>query len=303
MSDHVVVVGAEGEGLRIDRYLADLGDPFVSRSFVQGLIDAGRVQINGTPCRRAATRLAAGDQIEVDVPPPAPSRPEPQDLPLDIVYEDDAVIVINKERGRVVHPAPGNTEGTLVNALLAHCSLAAVGDDERPGIVHRLDKGTSGLLVAAKENNAYANLVEQLRERTVRREYYAIVHGEVPDDRWSVEAPIGRDPYNRQRMAVRSDGKPALTHFECVERLRGFSCIRAQLVTGRTHQIRVHMAHIGHPLVGDTRYGAPAKPALDEDGVALHAALLAFRHPTDGRLMEFEAPIPADLAALRQSLG
>lgn len=302
MSDYVLTVTPEEAGKRIDRYLADQGGPFVSRAFVQGLIEAEKVRINGKTCRRAAERVAPGDRIEVEIPPPPPPVPEPEAIPLDIVYEDDTVIVVNKPRGMVVHPAPGNTAGTLVNALLAHCDLAGVGSAARPGIVHRLDKGTSGLLVAAKTPEAYIRLVEQLRQRTVRREYFAVVHGRVEDERWTVDAPIARDPSDRQRMAVVPGGKPAVTHCDLVRRLKGFSCIRARLVTGRTHQIRVHMAYIGHPLVGDVRYGAPARPALPDGGVALHAQRLEFIHPEHGERMAFEAPLPADLLSLIETL-
>ena len=190
-----------------------------------------------------------------------------------------------------------------MNALLAHCELRGVGSKERPGIVHRLDKGTSGLMVVAKEPMAYMDLVRQLQARTVVRRYVAFVHGKVPDERWTVNAPIGRDPLNRQRMAVLPDGKPAVTHFTCLERFGDFSSVRAELVTGRTHQIRVHMAHIGHPLVGDRRYGAPRDPALPDEGIALHAYRLEFVHPRTGELLSFEADLPEDMRRLRKTLG
>lgn len=303
MSDERVVVTVSIGGERIDKYLAEQGPPFASRSFVQHLIDDGRVRINGKLCARPSVRVANGDSIEVDLPAPPPSEPQAEAIPLDIIYEDDSVIVVNKPRGMVVHPAPGNLDGTLVNALLAHCTLAGGGSLDRPGIVHRLDKGTSGLLVAAKETQAYMSLVRQLKERTVTRGYVAYAHGAVPDQRWTVDAPMARDPGNRQRMAVVPDGKPAVTHFEAVERKPEFSWVRAYLVTGRTHQIRVHMAHIGHPIVGDSRYGAPAEPLLPDDCVALHAYLLEFAHPRTGERMSIEAPLPGDMAQLWETLG
>ena len=234
MDERTVRVAAQEGGERIDKYLAAYGEPFVSRNFVQSLIADGRVRVNGSVVNRPSFRLSAGDVIEVVLPLPPSPVPEPEAIPLDIVYEDGSVIVVNKPRGMVVHPAPGNTEGTLVNALLAHCELRGVGSKERPGIVHRLDKGTSGLMVVAKEPMAYMDLVRQLQARTVVRRYVAFVHGKVPDERWTVNAPIGRDPLNRQRMAVLPDGKPAVTHFTCLERFGDFSSVRAELVTGRT---------------------------------------------------------------------
>ncbi len=303
MDERTVRVAAQEGGERIDKYLAAYGEPFVSRNFVQSLIADGRVRVNGSVVNRPSFRLSAGDVIEVVLPLPPSPVPEPEAIPLDIVYEDGSVIVVNKPRGMVVHPAPGNTEGTLVNALLAHCELRGVGSKERPGIVHRLDKGTSGLMVVAKEPMAYMDLVRQLQARTVVRRYVAFVHGKVPDERWTVNAPIGRDPLNRQRMAVLPDGKPAVTHFTCLERFGAFSSVRAELVTGRTHQIRVHMAHIGHPLVGDRRYGAPRDPALPDEGIALHAYRLEFVHPRTGELLSFEADLPEDMRRLRKTLG
>lgn len=302
MNDRNITLEVLEGGERVDKYLAAQGDPFISRSFVQNLIAEGRVKVNGHPVARASLRLSIGDYIEAELPPPLPPTPQPEDIPLDIVYEDEALLVLNKPRGMVVHPAPGNMEGTLVNALLAHCDLRGVGSKERPGIVHRLDKGTSGLMVVAKEPLTYMGLVRQLQARTVVRRYIAFVHGNVPDERWTVDAPIGRDPIHRQRMAVLPDGKPAITHFTCVERFRGFSVVRAELVTGRTHQIRVHMSYIGHPLVGDLRYGAPREPAFPDEGVALHAHQLQFEHPRTGEQLAFDAALPDDLCALRETL-
>lgn len=303
MRDLAVILQVLEGGERIDKYLAAQGEPFVSRSFVQNLIAEGRITVNGSPVSRPSLRLSDGDRIEAQLPPPEPQTPQPESIPLDIVYEDDSVLVLNKPRGMVVHPAPGNTEGTVVNALLAHCDLRGVGSVERPGIVHRLDKGTSGLMVVAKEPEAYHELVRQLKARTVVRRYMAFVHGAVPDERWTVEAPIARDPIDRQRMAVLADGKPAITHFCCIKRLQGFSLVQAELVTGRTHQIRVHMAYIGHPVVGDRRYGAPRVPALPDDGIALHAHQLEFVHPRTGEQLAFEAALPKDLQQLKAQLG
>lgn len=301
MRDEVLVVEASGVGERVDRYLVLQGEPFHSRSQVQSLIGEGLVSINGQPCLRASTRLVLGDTIKISLPPPQGDRPLPQHLPLNIVYEDDHILVINKDRGMVVHPAPGHSEGTLVNAILAHCGgLAGVGDAQRPGIVHRLDKETSGLMIVAKSSLAYAKLVEQLKERSVDRHYVAFVHGVAQDERWTVDAPIGRDPLSRQRMAVVATGKPATTHFVVRERYRRFTCIEAELVTGRTHQIRVHLSHVGHPVVGDVRYGALAN--IFELGQALHAHRLEFSHPLTGEVMLYEVPLPPELKVLRARL-
>lgn len=300
MRDKAVFVGEDGVGERIDRYLAAQGDPFISRSYVQDLIAQGLVQVNGHVCRRASKRLAAGDCIVASIPPPPKGRPEPEDIPLDIVYEDAAVIVVNKPRGMVVHPAPGHDSGTLVHGLLAYDpSLAGVGETDRPGIVHRLDKETSGLIVVARNAAAHRYLIAQLKARTVGRYYLAFVQGVVPDERWTVDAPIGRDPVRRQRMAVVPTGKPAVTHFETVETYNAASLVRADLVTGRTHQIRVHMAHVGHPVIGDVRYGA-AKGVFA--GQALHAYRLTLRHPETGRLLDLQVPLPEDLVELQRRL-
>lgn len=301
VKDETILVSPDGEGERVDRYLVREGVAFASRSQVQGLIATGNVRINGRSCTRAATRLAAGDRIDVTVPCQTEPEPQPENIPLDIVYEDAALLVVNKPRGMVVHPAPGNSSGTLVNALLAYDnSITAVGEPSRPGIVHRLDKETSGLMIVAKQHAAYVGLVDQLKARLVGRQYVAFVHGVVKDDRWTVNAPLARDPLNRQRMAVVDQGKQAITHFQALERYERFSVIEARLVTGRTHQIRVHSAHLGHPVVGDVRYGARAK--IFNHGQALHACRIQFHHPITDETMAFEAPLPEELVLLQKRL-
>lgn len=299
---HVYLVGPSAEGMRLDVFLSAQGDPFHSRSQVKRLIDEGRVYLNGAPCTKAGRKVAAGDRISVELPPPPRETAEPQAIPLDIVYEDDSIIVVNKPRGMVVHPAPGNPDRTLVNALLAHCGrLSSVGGAQRPGIVHRIDKETSGLIVVAKTAEAHLHLARQLKERTMGRRYIAYVHGVPRSDRGTIDAPIGRHPVHRQRMAVVEKGRPAVTHFRVLERYRAFAKIEAHLETGRTHQIRVHMAYIGHPLVGDERYGAGKKTPFDQ-GQALHAWQLELVHPVTGERMQFTAPLPPELVALEERL-
>lgn len=296
-----IEVDASSDGERIDRYLASQSNTVGSRSQVQVLIREGRVRVNDQPCYRASTRVSQGQCITVQVPSPQADIPQPETLPLDIVFEDDHIMVVNKARGMVVHPAPGHSGGTLVNALLAHSDrLADVGDAERPGIVHRLDKETSGLMLVAKSERAYTSLVQQLKARAVGRHYVAFIHGVAKDDRWTVDAPIGRDPNQRQRMAVVADGKPATTHLAVIERYPKYTFASAELVTGRTHQIRVHCAYMGHPIVGDVRYGG--KAGVFASGQALHAARLAFEHPITHREMSFEAPLPPELEALKAQL-
>ncbi|MGB9619296.1 MAG: RluA family pseudouridine synthase [Armatimonadota bacterium] len=305
-------------GERLDVYLAE-NIAELSRSGVRKLIDAGRVLVNMAPAR-AAYRVQAGDRISVVIPPPEPCEVVPEHIPLEIVYEDDQVIIINKPRGMTVHPAPGSRRGTLVNAILAHCGdLSGIGGVERPGIVHRLDKDTSGLMVVAKTDQAHASLQAQLQKRTAERKYLALVWGETRFNQAVVDAPIGRHPTDRQRMAViknttRYTAREAITNLRVVERFPGFTLLEAKLDTGRTHQIRVHCSFIGHPVVGDPVYGGtnrvlPASydkrrrsefAALIEDlrGQALHAYLLAFDHPITGARLSFESPLPREMAGL-----
>jgi len=313
------VVGPADAGVRLDRFLqAQVAD--LSRTRLQALIAAGRVRVaGGHP--KASHRLRAGARVVVEVPPPEPVALTPEPIPLDVVYEDADLLVVNKPTGLVVHPGAGHRTGTLVHALLAHCgpALSGVGGARRPGIVHRLDRGTSGLLVVAKVDHAHLGLARQLKARTVERRYLALVHGRLPHATGVVETAIGRDPRDRLRMAVRpaGTGRPALTRYRVLERFARpapFTLLEATLGTGRTHQIRVHLAHLGVPVVGDRTYRRPGSAPLDVDlaahvtslgGQALHAAALGFTHPRTGTWHRFEAPPPpafADLLAWLRGL-
>lgn len=286
---------AETDGERVDRYLAARGD--WSRAFVQHLIAQGRVTVDGHTVQ-ASAKLRVGQALCVTVPAPETIAVVPEDILLDIRFEDEDLIVVNKPRGMVVHPAPGHTRGTLVGALLGHIeSLSSIGKTLRPGIVHRIDKDTSGLLVVAKTDLAHRSLSEQLREHTVTRVYEAIVHGQIGPDRGLIDAPIGRDPHRRQQMAVvaQEAGRPARTHFQVLERLQSFSYVELRLETGRTHQIRVHMAYIGHPIAGDPLYAT--RDPLQLRGQALHARTLGFTHPRTSERLVFHADPPAVFAA------
>ncbi len=296
MQTFELTVPPAAAGERLDRWLcaalAALPDPPVlSRSAVQALAEQGAVLVGGAPAGKKY-RLAAGERVTLTLPDPQPIDAQPQDIPLNIVYEDEHLLVIDKPRGMVVHPAPGNPDGTLVNALLWHCAgqLSGVGGALRPGIVHRIDKDTSGLLVAAKNDAAHQALSAQLADHTLHRVYRAVVHGGMPAESGTVDAPIGRDTRDRKRMAVTANGKPAVTDWQLLEQLGQFSYIECRLHTGRTHQIRVHMAHLGHPLAGDVLYG-PRRPALP-GGQCLHARELGFIHPASGQPMHFTAPLP-----------
>ena len=280
-------------GQRLDRWLAgQAGAP--SRSALQGLMEAGYVRRNGAPANKK-DKLAAGDRITLTLPDPQPIEAQPQNIPLDIVYEDDHLLVVNKPKGMVVHPAPGNPDGTLVNALLYHCrgQLSGVGGAIRPGIVHRIDKDTSGLLVVAKDDITHQGLSEQMAVHAIHRVYHAVVYGNIRQDAGTIEAPIGRDPRDRKRMAVTpGQGKRACTHWQVLERFGRFTLLACRLETGRTHQIRVHMAHIGHPLAGDPVYG-PRSVIRELQGQCLHAKELGFRHPVTGQELRFDSPLPA----------
>lgn len=289
--ENIIHITASEGGDRIDALLAR-AEEIRSRNAAARLIEAGFVTLGGSPVKKNY-RVQAGDVFAVSLPAPEASSLEAQEMPLDIVFEDDDVIVVNKPRGLVVHPAPGHPDGTLVNALLAHCgdSLSGVGGERRPGIVHRIDKDTSGLLIAAKNDMAHAALSAQLKDRTLSRVYDAIVHGQFREDAGTVDAPIGRDPRNRQRMAVTDkNARPAVTHWEVLERYSRYTYIRCRLETGRTHQIRVHMAHIGHPLLGDTIYGGRRDKGLQTQ--ALHARGLKFIHPRTGEAVELWTELP-----------
>ncbi|MFL0556608.1 MULTISPECIES: RluA family pseudouridine synthase [Paenibacillus] len=295
------VAGPADAKERIDKFAkTQLGEEF-SRSQIQLWIEAGNLVVNGASVK-ANYKLAEGDRIVLVIPEAEPTEIVPEDIPLDIYYEDSDVIVVNKPRDMVVHPAPGHTSGTLVNALMFHCKdLSGINGELRPGIVHRIDKDTSGLIMAAKNDKAHASLAAQLKAHTVTRKYYALVHGNVSHDQGTVDAPIGRDPHDRKMYTViERNSKHAVTHFHVVERFGDYTLLELKLETGRTHQIRVHMKFIGHPLVGDPLYGR--SKGIKMDGQALHAAVLGFEHPEDGRYLEFSAPIPADMEDVLQSL-
>lgn len=282
---------ADIPGERLDAFLARGSG--MTRSAAQRLIEQGRVSLNGKPGRKN-DRLNPGDRVEYTVPQAKPVDIPARDIPLDIVYEDEDVMVINKPKGLVVHPAAGHQEDTLVNGLLyaKGGSLSGINGELRPGIVHRIDKDTSGLLAVAKNDLAHTMLASQLKDHTMARTYDAIVRGSFREDTGTVDAPIGRHPTDRKKMCVTArNSKPAVTHYEVVERFRGYTHIRCHLETGRTHQIRVHMAYIGHPLLGDTVYGHKSKE-LGQDSQCLHASALCFRHPRDGRPVMVFAPLP-----------
>lgn len=266
----------------------------VTRSFVKKLFDGGLVRINGSPAKPSA-KLKPGDVIELELPEPEEAEAVPQDIPLDIVYEDADVLIVNKPRGMVVHPAAGNGDGTLVNAVMFHCgdSLSAIGGVLRPGIVHRIDKDTTGLLAVAKNNAAHLSLSDQLKDRSLSRTYFALVHGNIKEDGGVIDAPIGRSSADRKKMAVDREGREAVTDFEVMERFGKYTLVRCKLRTGRTHQIRVHMRHIGHPIVGDRAYGVKNEE-FSLTGQLLHAGEIGFIHPSTGERMTFAAPLPED---------
>lgn len=286
-----LTVAPEEETLRLDVLLSRRVEG-LTRSAAQRLLEEGKVSLQGRPLKKNH-RLRAGEALELCLPDPVPTDARPQNIPLDIVYEDADVAVVNKPRGMVVHPAPGNPDGTLVNALLAHCgqSLSGVGGAIRPGIVHRIDKDTSGLLIIAKNDRAHLALSAQLKDHTLSRVYEAVAIGSLKEDRGTVDAPIGRSLRDRKRMAVVPDGRRAVTHYEVLARYPGYTHLRCQLETGRTHQIRVHMAYLGHPLAGDPVYGPKNDPER-LGGQCLHARELTFVHPTTGQTVHLTCPLP-----------
>jgi 23S rRNA pseudouridine1911/1915/1917 synthase len=287
-----LIAGPDDAGARLDAYLASALEG-ETRSSVQRRIEEGRVIVNGAKASKNH-RLKEGDEVRVSLPPPKESAVLPQDIPLDIVYEDEALLVVDKPKGMVVHPAAGNEDGTLVNALLYHCgdSLSAIGGVIRPGIVHRIDKDTSGLLVVAKNDHAHRHLSEQIKAHTVTRRYHAVVYGRLKEEAGRIDAAIGRHHADRKKMCVTGrNAREAVTHYKAEEYLNGFTHAVLELETGRTHQIRVHMAHIGHPVAGDPVYG-PKKVITGLGGQCLHARTLGFVHPGSGRYMEFSSPLP-----------
>ncbi len=295
--DYAWQVEEEQSGERVDKHIAEmLADESVSRSQAQEWIRIGLVTINDNSAK-PNTKLSTGDRIHVTLPEPEPLEAFPEDIPIDVVYEDSDVIVINKPRGMVVHPAAGHPSGTVVNALLHHCKdLSGINGVMRPGIVHRIDKDTSGLLMVAKNDLAHASLAEQLKEHTVTRKYSALVYGVMQHDKGTIDAPIGRANHDRKLYVVtEKNSKHAMTHFAVSERFDEYTLLELKLETGRTHQIRVHMKYISHPLVGDPVYGGKSGRTLGMKGQALHAEVLGFNHPRSGEYLEFSVPIPADM--------
>ena len=295
-----LTAATEHAGVRLDAFLS--ADGALTRSQAARLIAEGRVRVNGKPAAKSA-RLSGGETVTVDVPQLRETALPPQDIPLDVVYEDDDVIVVNKPTGLVVHPAPGHPDGTLVNALLHHCgdSLSGIGGEKRPGIVHRIDRDTSGLIIAAKNDAAHLALSAQLKDHSLSRTYECLVTGNMKQDSGTVGAPIGRSSADRKKMAVVPTGRRAVTHWEVVARYPGVTHLRCRLETGRTHQIRVHMAYIGHPILGDTVYGAK-KPVPGLTGQCLHATGLRFIHPRTGEPVELHCPLPPEFTAMLQKL-
>jgi len=293
------ILGDAESGRRVDVVAASLV-PDLSRSRIQHLLEAGLVTLNGRETR-ASQPVRAGDRLEVVIPPPEPTDLQPEEIPLVVVYEDDDVVVIDKPAGLVVHPAPGHPRSTLVNALLARYPDMAVGGTLRPGVVHRLDRFTSGLLVVARNDAAHQALVAQQKERSMLKAYLALVDGHMPAREGLIEAPIGRHPRERKRMAVVAGGRPARTHYRVLEELGPYSLVEVRLETGRTHQIRVHFTHAGHPVLGDAQYGRRSG-ALGLERQFLHACRLGFRLPSSGEYREFESPLPADLAGVLAGL-
>lgn len=296
-----LTAATEHAGVRLDAFLS--ADGALTRSQAARLIAEGRVRVNGKPAAKSA-RLSGGETVTVDVPQLRETALPPQDIPLDVVYEDDDVIVVNKPTGLVVHPAPGHPDGTLVNALLHHCgdSLSGIGGELRPGIVHRIDRDTSGLIIAAKNDAAHAALAAQLKDHSLARTYICLVCGRIRDDAGTIDAPIGRHPTDRKKMAVtQKNSRSAVTHWRVLERFAAYTLVECRLETGRTHQIRVHMAYRGHPILGDMVYGHK-KPELGQSSQCLHAKELRFVHPRTGEPITVSCGLPDYFTALLEKL-
>jgi 23S rRNA pseudouridine1911/1915/1917 synthase len=294
------IINCLEDGPRIDSYISGCFED-ISRSYVQKLIEDKQILVNDKTIK-SNYKVRKGDRIRVSIPSPTVLEIEPEDIRLDILYEDEDLIVVNKPQGMVVHPAVGNLSGTLVNALLKHCStLSGINGVIRPGIVHRIDKDTSGVLVVAKNDLSHRNLSEQIKEHTVTRKYIALLEGVIKSDKGTIEGSIGRHKSDRKKMDIVEDGRHAVTHFTVLERFKNYTLIEARLETGRTHQIRVHMSHMGHPVVGDPVYGIK-KQRFNLKGQALHAAVLGFLHPRTGEYMEFDAPLPDYLKSLIEKI-
>lgn len=293
---------AEVPGSRIDRFLSD-EMPDVSRSHIQKLIKEHLVTVNGNQVK-SNYKVNTGDAVSVSLPDPEVPDIVPEDIPLDILYEDDDILIVNKPKGMVVHPAPGHYSQTLVNAVMFHCkdNLSGINGVSRPGIVHRIDMDTTGSLIICKNDLAHQSLAKQLKDHSITRKYHAIVHGNLKEDTGTVNAPIGRHPVSRKKMSTHApNGRPAVTHYKVLERFGAYTYIECQLETGRTHQIRVHMASIGHPILGDAVYG-PVKCPFKLEGQTLHAKILGIKHPRTGEYMEFDAPLPAYFEELLRKL-
>ena len=300
----ILTAGSDASGQRLDRFLAEkLIEEGITRSRVQQLLDQGMITVGGLPKKRSQ-KLKGGEEIRILLPEPEEAEILPEDIPLDILYEDRDVLLVNKPKGMVVHPAAGHTSGTLVNALMFHCrgSLSGINGVLRPGIVHRIDRDTTGVLIVCKNDAAHHSIAAQLKEHSITRRYRALVHGVIKDDAGTVDSPMGRDPKDRKRMKCGlPDGKRAVTHYRVLRRYRNATYVECVLETGRTHQIRVHMASIGHPLLGDPVYGN-SREYRSLDGQALHAMVLGFIHPSTGAYMEFTAPLPESFQALLKKL-
>ena len=297
------IVPEKSSGLRIDKFLTE-SCPDYTRSFLQKLLKSELVEVNGKPVK-SSYKTTAGDTVTFEVPEAVEAEITAQEMPLDILYEDEDVILINKAKGMVVvHPAAGHYEGTLVNGLMHHCreQLSGINGVMRPGIVHRIDMDTTGVLIVCKNDLAHNSIAEQLKVHSITRKYYAVVFGSLKDDEGTIRAPIGRHPNDRKKMSINSkNGKDAVTHYKVLERFHGYTLVECRLETGRTHQIRVHMASIGHPLLGDQVYG-PAKQPFRLQGQTLHAGVLGFLHPRTGEYMEFSAPLPKYFEELLEKL-
>ena len=296
------IVPEKSSGLRIDKFLTE-SCPDYTRSFLQKLLKSELMEVNGKPVK-SGYKTAAGDTVTFEVPEAVEAEITAQEMPLDILYEDEDVILINKPKGMVVHPAAGHYEGTLVNGLMHHCreQLSGINGVMRPGIVHRIDMDTTGVLIVCKNDLAHNSIAEQLKVHSITRKYYAVVFGSLKDDEGTIHAPIGRHPNDRKKMSINSkNGKDAVTHYKVLERFHGYTLVECRLETGRTHQIRVHMASIGHPLLGDQVYG-PAKQPFRLQGQTLHAGVLGFLHPRTGEYMEFSAPLPKYFEELLEKL-
>ena len=288
---HDIQVENEFDNCRLDRFLTEKFKD-MSRSFIQKQIKDGLVKVNGKAVK-SSYKLQSGDNVQMSICEPKDTAIVPENIPLDIIYEDSDIILINKPKQMVVHPAPGHYSGTIVNALMYHCyDLSGINGELRPGIVHRIDQDTTGVIVACKNDKAHRCIAEQLKEHSITRKYHAIVHGNLKEDTGTVNAPIGRHPTDRKKMSTKApNGRHAVTHYRVLERFGNFTYIECQLETGRTHQIRVHMSSIGHPILGDEIYG-PAKCPYKLQGQTLHAKILGITHPSTGEYIEFDAPLP-----------